>query len=117
MTIQLKTKVPGPRSLALMKERQAAVARSPFHVTPIFIAKAEGAVIEDVDGNRFIDLAGGIGVVNVGHCPPLLVAAIQAQASKFLHGAFNVTPYEGYVRLCERLNSGFAALHPTSVTA
>src|SRR5688572_14815399 len=107
MTIQLKTKVPGPKSLALMKGRQAAVARGPFHVTPIFIAKAEGATIEDVDGNRFIDFAAGIGVANVGHCNAEIVRAIQDQTTNFLHAAFNVTPYENYIRLCEKLNAAF----------
>ena len=114
MTIHLKTKVPGPRSLALIKERQAAVARGPFHVTPVFISKAEGAIIEDVDGNRFIDLAAGIGVVNVGHSPNPLVTAIREQAGKFLHAGFNVTPYESYIRLCERLNDRFSRLHAES---
>src|SRR5262245_39777952 len=113
MAILLKTKVPGPRSLALMKERQAAVARGPFHVTPVFISKADGAVIEDVDGNRFVDFAAGIGVLNVGHCNETVVDAVQQQARDFLHAAFNVTPYENYIRLCERLNAAFSRLNPT----
>src|SRR5436189_3136581 len=102
MAIVIKTKIPGPRSLALMKEREAAVARGPFHVTPIFISKAEGATIEDVDGNRYIDFAAGISVVNVGHCNPDVVNAIQQQTTKFLHAGFNVTPYENYIRLSEK---------------
>lgn len=112
MAIALKTKVPGPKSLALMKERQAAVARGPFHVTPIFIAKAESAVIEDVDGNRFLDFAAGIGVLNVGHLNAGVVSAIRQQTEKFLHAAFNVTPYESYIRLCEKLNAAFHRLNP-----
>lgn len=63
-TIQLRTSIPGPRSQALMKRRDAAVVQGFFHATPVFVAKAEGAVIEDVDGNRLIDLAGGIGCLN-----------------------------------------------------
>src|SRR5204863_3028491 len=96
----------------LMKERQAAVARGPCHLTPIFIPKAEGATIEDVDGNRYIDFAAGISVVNVGHCNPDVVNAIQQQSTKFLHAGFNVTPYENYIRLCEKLNAAFRRLNP-----
>ncbi|HZO83694.1 MAG TPA: aminotransferase class III-fold pyridoxal phosphate-dependent enzyme, partial [Verrucomicrobiae bacterium] len=112
MAIVIKTKIPGPKSLALMKKRQAAVARGPFHVTPIFISKAEGAILEDVDGNRYIDFAAGIGVVNVGHRNAEVVSAIQEQTTKFLHAGFNVTPYENYVRLCEKLNAAFGKLNP-----
>ena len=65
-TIQLRTLIPGPRSQALMKRRDAAVVRAAYHATPVFVAKAEGAVIEDVDGNRLIDFAGGIGCLNTG---------------------------------------------------
>jgi len=88
-----------------MARRKAAVARGPFHGTPVFVDRAEGALITDVDGNTFIDLAAGIGVVNTGHAPAKLVAAIKAQAEKLLHGSFNVTPYESYVALCEKLNA------------
>ena len=112
MSIVIKTKIPGPKSLALMQQRQAAVARGPFHVTPIFISKAEGAVIEDVDGNRFIDFAAGIGVVSVGHRHIQVVDAIQQQIDRFLHAGFNVTPYESYIRLCEKLNAAFGKLNP-----
>src|SRR6267378_8642830 len=117
MAIVVKTKIPGPRSQALMAERQAAVARGPFHVTPIFIARAEGAVMEDVDGNRLIDFAAGIGVVNIGHCQSAVVSAIREQTTRFLHAGFNVTPYENYIRLCQRLNQSFARLHPAPVEA
>src|SRR4051812_46119557 len=111
MTIALKTKIPGPKSQALMGQRQAAVARGPFHVTPIFIAKGEGAVLEDVDGNRFIDFAAGIGVVSVGQRNAQVVSAVREQTERFLHAGFNVTPYENYIRLCEKLNASFSALH------
>jgi len=103
--IQLKTSIPGPRSQALMQRRAAAVARGPFHATPVYIEKAEGALIHDVDGNTFLDFAAGLGVVNVGHCPPDLVTAVQAQTSRFLHAGFNVTPYESYIALAEKLNA------------
>jgi len=103
--IVLKTAIPGPKSLALMARRKAAVARGPFHGTPVFVDHAHGALITDVDGNVLIDLAAGIGVVNTGHTPEKLVKAIKDQAEKLLHGSFNVTPYESYVALCEKLNA------------
>ncbi|MDB5036544.1 MAG: aspartate aminotransferase family protein [Bacteriovoracaceae bacterium] len=107
MAIRLKTKLPGPQSIRLMAERQKQVARGPFHSAPIFIERAKCALIEDVDGNQLIDFASGIGVNNVGHASAEVVAAIQNQAGKFLHAGFNVTPYEIYIRLCEKLNEAF----------
>src|SRR5215467_5745994 len=104
-TIQLRTEIPGPRSRALMQRREAAVPRGPYHATPVFVARSEGAVIEDVDGNRYLDFAGGIGCLNSGHRPPEVDSAIRAQLEKYLHLCFSVTPYEGYVALAERLNA------------
>lgn len=104
MAIQLKTSIPGPKSKALMEERRAQVCRGPFHSTPIFAASAKGALVNDVDGNTYIDLASGIGVVNVGHAPDELVAAIREQAGKMLHTSFNVIPYEAYVQVAAKLN-------------
>src|SRR5688500_5755836 len=104
MAIRLTTDIPGPRSRALMAERAAHVARGPFHTTPVFAASAHGALIEDVDGNVLIDFASGIGAVDVGHPPERVVEAICAQAGRLLHAGFNVTPYEAYVRVAERLN-------------
>ncbi len=75
------------------------------HATPVFAARAEGALIEDVDGNRFIDFAGGIGCTNVGHRSDRVVAAIRAQVDRFLHTCFSVAPYGDYVALAEKLNS------------
>ena len=86
-TIQLRTSIPGPRSLALMKRRTAAVVRAAYHATPVFVAKAEGAVVEDVDGNRLIDFAGGIGCLNTGHRAPAVVDAVRRQLDRFLHTA------------------------------
>ena len=104
-TIQLRTPIPGPKSQELMRRRQAAVARGVGHATPIFAARAEGAVLEDVDGNRFLDFAGGIGVVNAGHRAPRVVAAIREQLDAFIHTCFSVAPYEKYIALAEKLNS------------
>jgi 4-aminobutyrate aminotransferase/(S)-3-amino-2-methylpropionate transaminase len=103
-SIVLKTELPGPKSRALMARRQKAVARGPFHATPIFAASGEGAVVMDVDGNRLLDLSAGIGVNNAGHAPASVVKAIQAQAPRGLHFSFNTLPYEPYVALCEALN-------------
>ncbi|HMY20669.1 MAG TPA: aminotransferase class III-fold pyridoxal phosphate-dependent enzyme, partial [Polyangium sp.] len=104
MRIQLKTELPGPRSRELMDRRKNAVARGPFHGTPVFVEKAHGAVIEDVDGNHLLDFASGIAVTNLGHCPEDIVKALHTQVDKFLHTSFNVVPYAGYVELAERLN-------------
>jgi 4-aminobutyrate aminotransferase/(S)-3-amino-2-methylpropionate transaminase len=104
-TIQLRTPIPGPRSLALMKRREAAVVRAAYHATPVFVAKAEGAVVEDVDGNRLIDFAGGIGCLNTGHRAPAVVDAVRRQLDRFLHTSFNVLPYESYIAVCEKLNA------------
>ncbi len=103
-TIQLKTAVPGPKSRALAERRAAAVPRGLSHATPVYVAKAEGATIEDVDGNRFIDFAGGIGCINIGHRSPAVLEAIDKQSEQFLHTCVQVTPYESYIRLAERLN-------------
>ncbi len=88
-----------------MARREAAIPRGPSNATPIFAASAEGAVIEDVDGNRYIDFAGGIGCLNVGHRSPRVIAAIREQLEKHLHLCFAVTPYESYVAVAEKLNS------------
>lgn len=108
--IQLRTPIPGPRSRALMTRRRAAVPRGVSHATSVFAAAADGARVTDVDGNVFLDFAGGIGVMNVGHTDPHVVEALQAQAARFTHTAFSVAPYESYVALAERL----AALTPGS---
>src|SRR5256885_11867178 len=103
-TIQLHTAIPGPKSKALWARRTKAVPRGLSHGTPIYVMKAEDAWIEDVDGNRYLDFAGGIGCLNVGHRSPRVVAAIREQVEKHLHLCFAVTPYEGYVAVAEKLN-------------
>ncbi len=91
-------------SSALIARRQAAVARGVAFSLPIVIREARGAVVYDVEGRRFIDFAGGIGVLNVGHTHPKVVAAIKAQAERLTHACFMVATYESYVELAERLN-------------
>jgi len=104
-TIQLRTAVPGPQSQNLMRRRDAAVPRGVYHAMPIFAARAEGAVLEDVDGNRFIDFAGGIGCLAAGHRAPRVVAALREQIEAFLHTCFSVAPYEKYIAVAEKLNT------------
>src|SRR6202162_1683450 len=104
-TIQLRTPIPGPRSQALMTRRNAAVVQAAYHPTPVFVAKAEGAVVEELDGNRLIDFAGGIGCLNTGHRALAVVEAVRRQLDRFLHTSFNVLPYESYVAVCEKLNA------------
>jgi 4-aminobutyrate aminotransferase/(S)-3-amino-2-methylpropionate transaminase len=102
--IKLVTEVPGPKSRAILARRQAAVAAGLGKATDVVIARARGAVVEDVDGNSFIDLVGGIGMLAVGHSPEGVVAAIRGQAERFVHSCALVATYEPYVRLCELLN-------------
>ena len=104
-TIQIRTEIPGPRSRALMARREAAVPRGPSNSTLIFMASAEGATLEDVDGNRYLDFAGGIGCLNIGHRSPRVISALREQLDKHLHLCFAVTPYEGYIALAEKLNA------------
>jgi 4-aminobutyrate aminotransferase/(S)-3-amino-2-methylpropionate transaminase len=88
----------------LLAKRNQHVPQGPFNTTPAFIAEARGAVMVDVDGRELIDFAGGIGVNNVGHCHPKVVAAIRDQAGKCIHSCFHVAMYAAYVELAERLN-------------
>ena len=88
----------------LMALREEHVPQGPFNVTSIFVKKAKGAIIEDVEGNEYIDFGGGIGVVNVGHCNEKVVAAIKEQADQYLHTCFHVSMYEPYIELAKQLN-------------
>lgn len=103
-TIRLQTPIPGPQSVYWVRRRQEAVPRGPKHAIPVFIQQGEGAILEDVDGNRFLDFAGGIGCMNVGHCAPPVRASAQQQLDRFSHVCFAVTPYDSYIRLAEELN-------------
>src|SRR5580765_1885393 len=101
--IELKTAIPGPRSREVL-DRLAASVAAPLAITfPIAAAEARGVAITDVDGNVFIDFAGGVGCLNVGHSHPTVVAAAQEQLDKFSHTDFTVVPYEIYATLSERL--------------
>ena len=88
----------------LMELRMKHVPQGPFNITPIFVKRAEGALIEDVEGNEYIDFGGGIGVVNVGHCNEKVVAAIKSQADQYVHTCFHISMYEPYIELAKQLN-------------
>lgn len=90
------------RDLISMREKH--VPRGPFNVTPIFVKKAKGAIIEDVEGKQYIDFGGGIGVNNVGHCNTHVVGAIKKQAEQYIHTCFHISMYEPYIELAKRLN-------------
>jgi 4-aminobutyrate aminotransferase/(S)-3-amino-2-methylpropionate transaminase len=104
-SIVLRTPIPGPKAQELAARRAQSVPRGIYASTPVYISRAEGAIIEDVDGNSFIDLAGGIGVINVGHRSPAVIDAIHRQTDRFLHTCFQVVAYESYIQLAEKLNA------------
>lgn len=97
------TAIPGPKSLALMERRNAVLSTGIGCALPAFIERAEGAILVDVDGNQIVDLASGIGVTTIGHSNPEVIAAAKAQLDKFTHTLITVSPYEGYVAVCEQL--------------
>lgn len=99
----LVTEIPGPNSIALHLRRQAVVSDGVGTLLPVYMDQANGAIMKDVDGNQFIDLGSGIGVVTVGHTNEAVVSAVTNQANKFTHTLFTVTPYEPYVRAAELL--------------
>lgn len=103
-TIKLTTEIPGPKSRAIVARREAATPRGAAKLTPVAIESAEGAALTDVDGNVFLDFAGGIGTLAVGHCPPNVVNAIKNQAEQLIHLCAIVGTYEPYVEVAELMN-------------
>jgi 4-aminobutyrate aminotransferase/(S)-3-amino-2-methylpropionate transaminase len=101
--IELVTEIPGPRSREIMVRKEKAVAAPVSVQLPVIVASGLGAVITDVDGNRLLDLTGGIGCLTVGHAHPRVVEAVCEQARRFLHTDFAVVPYELYLTVAERL--------------
>jgi 4-aminobutyrate aminotransferase / (S)-3-amino-2-methylpropionate transaminase / 5-aminovalerate transaminase len=99
----LRTEVPGPRSRALAERRASVVAAGVASTLPVYVDRAGGGVVVDVDGNSFIDLGSGIAVTSVGNAAPEVARAVQEQVGRFTHTCFMVTPYEGYVAVCEAL--------------
>jgi 4-aminobutyrate aminotransferase / (S)-3-amino-2-methylpropionate transaminase / 5-aminovalerate transaminase len=96
--------IPGPKSQELNERRQKAIPKAVFNTAPIFVASGDGAGLSDVDGNRFIDFAGGLGVLNVGRANARVREAVHEQVDRFLHECFHVSMYDGYVELAEALN-------------
>jgi 4-aminobutyrate aminotransferase/(S)-3-amino-2-methylpropionate transaminase len=101
---RLVTAVPGPRSQSLMARRDGHVARGVGTTLPVFVDRAGGGVLVDVDGNSLIDFGSGIAVVSVGNAADSVVRRVQEQVARFTHTCFMVTPYDGYVDVCEQLN-------------
>lgn len=101
--VRIVTEIPGPKSRAALAEKEKWVANPLAPLAPFFAARAEGVVVEDLDGNRFLDFTGGWGCLNVGHNHPKVVQAIQAQLARFTHTDFTAIPYEPYVELARRL--------------
>ncbi len=97
------TEIPGPRSIELQERRRQVVSDGVSSALPVFIEKAHGAILRDVDGNQFIDLGAGIGVTTIGHTDESVVAAAREQLGDVIHTLFTVTPYEEYVRVAELL--------------
>lgn len=96
--------VPGPKSKELINRREKATAGAVRCAYPVAIARASGAMIEDMDGNQFVDWVGGVGVMNVGYSRQEIIEAVKEQADKYFHGMFNIVTHEGYVALAEKLN-------------
>ena len=94
---------PSATNQILQERRAAAISAGVASLTPVYVASARGAIVRDVEGREYIDFGGGIGVMNIGHCHPRVVAAIREQAEKFHHTCFMVSPYEVAVRLAEAL--------------
>jgi 4-aminobutyrate aminotransferase/(S)-3-amino-2-methylpropionate transaminase len=100
----LVTSIPGPRSKELIDRKVAAVSRGIGNTMPVYTARAGGGIVEDVDGNRLIDLGSGIAVTTIGNASPRVVEAVRQQVADFTHTCFMITPYEEYVAVAEALN-------------
>ena len=103
-TRHLATAIPGPKSQELIVRRKEAVSAGLGMAIPAIIERGEGAILQDVDGNRIIDLGAGIGVVNVGNAAPRVVARVVEAVQAFTHTNFTTAPYMGYIEVCEALN-------------
>jgi len=101
---RLVTSIPGPASQALHARKTAAVSNGVGVMLPVYITRAGGGILVDADGNSLIDLGSGIAVTTVGNANPYVAAAVSEQVAAFTHTCFMVTPYLGYVEVCEALN-------------
>ncbi len=100
---RIVTEIPGPKSRELHARRQAVVPLGAHSVLPVYIDRAHGSILVDVDGNQFLDLCAGIGVTTIGHTDEGVVAAVREQVGRVTHTAFGMNPYESYVQLAEHL--------------
>ena len=100
----VKTAIPGPRSQQLQARKLSAVASGVGTTLPVYVERAGGGIVVDVDGNQLIDFGSGIAVTSIGNAAPRVVAAVQEQVADFTHTCFMVTPYEEYVAVAEHLN-------------
>ncbi|MBB6118684.1 4-aminobutyrate--2-oxoglutarate transaminase [Nocardiopsis algeriensis] len=98
------TEIPGPKSLELQKRRRAAVAQGVGSTLPVYVTRAGGGIVEDIDGNALIDFGSGIAVTNVGNADRRVVERATEQLGRFTHTCFMINPYESYVEVCEALN-------------
>lgn len=101
---KLLTAIPGPKSQEMHSRRLKAVSHGVSAALPVYIEKASGAILVDIDGNQLIDLGCGIGVTTIGHTNQGVIDAVSAQVAQVTHTLFTVTPYENYVEVCELLN-------------
>lgn len=102
---EIKTEtLPGPKSKELIDRRMKAIPNAVRCVYPVAVSRGEGAMLEDLDGNRFLDWVGGVGVMNVGYSQPELISAVKEQSEKYFHIMMNIETHEGYVKLAEEMN-------------
>lgn len=101
---KLVTEIPGPKSKELLKKRIKAVPPGIGQSTQVFAERSEGAMVQDIDGNVYIDFAGGIGVLNIGHSNPEIIEAVKEQADKMFHPMMHIFNYEAYVDLAAKIN-------------
>ena len=101
---RIVTAIPGPKSVEMQKRRVDVVSAGVSSTLPVYVKRAGGGIIEDIDGNSFIDLASGIAVTTVGNSNPRVVANVQEAVEQFTHTCFMIAPYESYVEVCEALS-------------
>ncbi|WP_088187821.1 aspartate aminotransferase family protein [Desulfosporosinus sp. FKA] len=100
----INTPLPGPKAQAIIERRGKAVPNAINCVYPCVISRGEGAMLEDVDGNIFLDWVGGVGVLNIGYSHPELIEAVKEQSDKYFHAMMNIVTHEGYIKLAEKMN-------------
>ena len=109
------TAIPGPKSQEMHKRRAEVIPPGVSAALPVYIENAYGSIVQDVDGNQFIDFATGIGVTTIGHANDAVVAAVAEAASHFTHVCFTVTPYEGYVKVAANPTAAMVAMAYSAV--